>query len=281
VCVLLGRVTPFHILGFFAAPSVKCIESICDYTCESWGTAVSTRVRRLASSPRIVLLREVWTMARSIRIAVGLLTLAAAAACSGGDGNEPEVDAPPTPTTAVESSSTTADDEGSTTSVPTTTANQTDEEAVADALQELAGRFDEAVAGILADPRVAGDPDHRAVLDYLDLFVPGSEFAAGALDAWAQEGAEGRFYRPGPRGRMSESTVIDVAVDGTDTATFTMCSITSVEIVDAAGQPVSGEGGNTAAAAVAVLVGAEWRLRELSETSPEGCEPVGEVEPAP
>jgi hypothetical protein len=220
-------------------------------------------------------------MARSIRIVVGLLMLPAIAACSGGGDSDPEVDAPSTSTTAVESSSTTADDEGSTTSVPTTIADQTGEEAVADALQELAGRFDEAVAGILVDPRVAADSDHPAVRDYLDLFVPDSQFASGALEAWAREGAQGRFYRPGPRGRMSESTVIDVVLDGEDAATFTMCSIRSVEIVDAAGHPVSGDGGTSAATGVAQQVRAGWLLRELSETSPDGCEPADDGESAP
>lgn len=210
-------------------------------------------------------------MARSIRIALGSLTLVAVVACGrNGDGDERQPAAPPTSTTAETS---TTDEDRSTPST-TTTLDETDEAAVARALQDLAGRYDAAIAQILADPRVAGNAGHPAVRAYTDLFVPGSNFAADALAAWVQLGAEGQFHRPGPRGQMYESTVGEVVVDdGAATATFSLCSLVSLEVVDAAGRPLSGEGGLTAATGVAELVGSEWRLRELTEVSPDGCEP--------
>jgi hypothetical protein len=149
-------------------------------------------------------------------------------------------------------------------------------------LQELAERYDAAVEAILTDPRVAGDDAHPAVRAYVALFVPDSEFAAGALDSWARQGAEGQTYRPGPREQMSESTVSDVVVDeAARTATFSLCSLTSVEIIDATGKVVSAEGGQTAATAVAELVGDAWLLRELSETSTEDCDPPPEGQEQP
>lgn len=201
---------------------------------------------------------------------VGVAALLAIAGCGKDGGRDSRTDTPPTTTTADPTPTT----ESEATTYTTTTTVKTDVETVTAALQDLAGRYDEAVEEILTDPRVARDDTHPAVRNYLALFVSDSEFATGALDSWAQQGAEGRFYRPGPRGRVSESTVNDVAVDETTkTTTFLLCSLMSVEIVDAAGTPVSAEGGQTAATAVAEMVGDEWLLRELSETSSEGCDP--------
>jgi hypothetical protein len=203
---------------------------------------------------------------------VGVTVLVAIAGCGTG-GHDSRSGTPPSTTTADPMPTT----ESEATTATTTTTVETGVETVTAALRDLAGRYDEAVEGILTDPRVAGDHAHPAVRDYLALFVPDSEFATGALDSWAQQGADGRFYRPGPRGRMSESTVSDVDVDETTkTTTFLLCSLTSVEIVDAAGTTVSAEGGQTAATAVAELIDDEWLLRELSETSSEGCDPPAE-----
>jgi hypothetical protein len=222
----------------------------------------------------IVLLREVWSVARPIRIVVGsLLLVVVLAACSGSGEREGEAPASTTGT-----SQTTSGDGGPTSMSSTTTSAPAglEDTAVAGALQDLVDRYDEAVAQVLTDPRVAGDAAHPAVLAYTGLFVPGSEFAAGALESWVQLGVQGRFHRPGPRGRMYESTVVEVEVDdATRTATFLVCALVSVAVFDAAGRPVAGEGGQTAGTGVAELVGSEWRLRELTEASPQDCEGRG------
>lgn len=257
---------------------MRVIETTCDYIWRAWGTATATWARRRASSPRNVLLREAWTVAHSIRITVGSLALVAVVAC-GGNGDTRQPDAPSTSTTA---ETPTTDGGRSTSSTTTTLDEATDEAAVGRALQELAVRYDEAIAQILADPRVAGEADHPAVRAYTDLFVPGSDFAADALAAWAQLGAEGQFHRPGPRGQMYESTVAEVVVDrAARTANFSLCSLVSLEVVDAAGRPLSGEGGLTAATGVAELVGSEWRLRELTEVASDGCEADGATRVSP
>lgn len=209
-------------------------------------------------------------MTRSIRVLIAAVPLLALGGCTD-DGSDRE-QRPAASATEAEGASTTGDVEVETTSTSAPPA-ETEHAFASQALEELMDRFDEVVAQILADPRVAGDAGHPAVRAYTDLFVPGSEFATGALEAWVELGAEGRFHRPGPRGRMYESTVADVVVDETGrTATFSVCSLVSVEVVDASGRPISGEGGQSAGTGVAELVDSRWRLRELTEVSPEVCD---------
>ena len=135
------------------------------------------------------------------------------------------------------------------------------------ALQELLDRYDAAVTAILADPRVASDPTSTEVRDYLALFAPDSTFAQGALEAWAEEGEQGRFFRPGPTGELVDSTVREVT-DATDTlAEFTVCSENSIEIVDADGNLIESQGGVAFVEVVAVWSGGDWLLRDLTQSS--------------
>ena len=138
-------------------------------------------------------------------------------------------------------------------------------------LQALVDSYDAAVEAILSDPRVAADQANAQVVAYLSLFPEGSSFAAGTLEFWQGEGAAGRFYRPGPRGRMYESTVQSVTADSEDQATFVVCTLKSLVVVDAAGAQQSAEGGVQAGSVVAVRADGVWRLRDLTRIDPGVC----------
>lgn len=186
-------------------------------------------------------------------------------ACSGNDD-----DAGPTTTSSAPRSTTTTS-EASTSSTSTTQPPATDVEAVTPVLQDLMGRYDAAVAAILADPRVASDPTSVEVEAYLALFTDNSTFADGALANWAREGEQGRFYRPGPGGQLTRSTVIMVTPADDDEATFTICAENSMEITDSDGKVVESFGGQTAASVVAVRADGIWRIRDLTEAATSGC----------
>lgn len=202
---------------------------------------------------------------------LGLLLAAvlAVSACSGGDD-----DASPTTTSAGGRSTTTTE---VTTSTSTTQPAATDTAAVTPVLQDLMGRYDAAVAAILADPRVASTPESAEVRAYLALFTDDSSFADGALANWAREGEAGRFYRPGPAGKLTSSTVTFVTPVSGDEATFTICAQNSIEITDADGNVLESQGGQTAASVAALRVDGTWRLRDLTEASASECpDPGGE-----
>lgn len=186
-------------------------------------------------------------------------------ACSGDDdeaGSTTTSSAPPSTTTTTEAT---------TSSTSTTQPPATDVEAVTPVLEELMGRYDAAVAAILADPRVASDPASAEVETYLALFTDNSAFADGALANWVREGEQGRFYRPGPGGQLTRSTVIAVTPADDDEATFTICAENSMEITDSEGNVVESFGGQTAASVVAVRADGVWRIRDLTETAASGC----------
>ena len=64
-------------------------------------------------------------------------------------------------------------------------------------VEELLDRYDEVLGEIVADPAVARDPDDPLVGEFLGLFEPGSDFAEGSLDGWADMADEGVSYEPG------------------------------------------------------------------------------------
>ena len=138
-------------------------------------------------------------------------------------------------------------------------------------MQRLVDSYDDVVQAILADPGVASDPDHQLVDAYLALFPEGSSFASETLEFWASEGATGRFYRPGPRGEMYESTIQSVDLLNDREAVARVCTLTSVVVVDAAGNPIESQGGVNGGEIVAALEGGMWLLRDLTEASPDGC----------
>lgn len=197
---------------------------------------------------------------------VMLAALLALSACSGDDDNATSAT---TSTSSQRRTSSTTEPDSSTTS--TTQPPATDVAAVTPVLQSVISRYDAAVAAILADPRVASNPDSGEVRAYLGLFTENSTFADGALANWVREGEAGRFYRPGPGGRLTSSIVTGVTPDDEDEATFTICAQNSMEITDAAGNVIESVGGQTAATVVAVRVVGVWRIRDLTEAPTSAC----------
>lgn len=203
-------------------------------------------------------------MSRRRILVVVLVTVALGlAACSGDDGGAASPSSTDGATSTIARSTTST---SSTTQPP-----GTDAAAVTPILESLVDRYDTAVAAILVDPRVAADSAHEAVVAYLRLFTQGNVFPQTALQFWVDEGSQGRFYRPGPRGRMYESTVQSIHANSPDQVTFVVCSLKSIVIVDEAGTELSAEGGQSAGSVVAVRVGGTWLLRDLSRTSPASC----------
>lgn len=200
---------------------------------------------------------------RSFCLGLLVLIVLGLAACSGGSKGG-----------ATRSSTTVSTTTSSTAPLDSTSTTQppgTDQAAMAPILQSLVDRYDTAVAAILADPRVAANSAHEAVVSYLRLFTPGSAFAEGALRSWTREGERGRFYRAGPRGQLTQSTVLAVTSSSANEVTFTICALNSIEITDAAGTVIEAQGGQTAASVVAVRVDGTWLLRDLTQASTTGC----------
>lgn len=190
------------------------------------------------------------------------IVVVALAACSGDDRRG----ATTSSTTTSTGPSTTL-----TSATPPTEPPGTDTAAVKPILQSLIDRYDKAVAAILVDPRVAANSDHEAVVSYLRLFTPGSVFAEGAVRAWTREGERGRFYRAGPRGQLTQSTLMALTSSSANEVTFTICAVNSIEITDADGTVIEAQGGQTAASVVAVRVGGAWLLRDLTQASTTDC----------
>jgi len=144
-------------------------------------------------------------------------------------------------------------------------------------VEQLVDSYDAVVAEILADPSVASDPGNALVRRYLGLFPQDSTFANGALGFWASEAAAGRFYRPGPRGVMYDSTVQSVELRGEAEAVAKVCTVTSIQIVDSAGAALESQGGVNGGEVVLVRVGDDWLLRDLTEAPPDDCPRPGDA----
>lgn len=208
--------------------------------------------------------RRAFLLAALVSIVLGI------AACSGDDegGSATSSTADPSTTTSTARADTTS-------TTPVTEPPGTDTAAVQPILQSLIDRYDTAVAAILADPRVASNREYEAVVSYLRLFTPGSSFTEGALAFWTREGESGRFYRPGPRGQLTQSTVMALTSSSADEVTFRICALNSIEITDASGAVIESQGGQSAASVVAVRVGGTWLLRDLTQASATGCPEPG------
>jgi hypothetical protein len=126
--------------------------------------------------------------------AAALVLLILAAACSGGDDDSSNNEGSPSGKETARSNG----DDGTT----STTKPAGDEPPgtkpieVADYLQDLLDQYDDIVTMIVADPTVVDDRDSRLVERFLDLFEPGSDFADGALDDWAEYAENGTTIKP-------------------------------------------------------------------------------------
>ena len=163
-----------------------------------------------------------------------------------------------------------------TAAAPTTTISPTTTTVpLATTFQSLIDRYDAVVAAILADPRVAADLTNPKIVAYLALFLPNDAFTATPLKFWANEGVLGRFYRPGPGGAISKSTVRKVTATSESEASFDICVVKSTTIVDASGNILESSGGPTAGTIAAVKVDGVWLIRDLTQASAANCPKPG------
>lgn len=228
-------------------------------------------------------------MVRDRLVAVVLTLGVLASACSGDDdgGGSTTDSAAPTTTvaptaapssTAAPSTTTTTSSAPATTAAPSISPPSTavTNETLKPIVEQLVDSYDAVVAEILADPSVASDPSNELVTRYLALFPQDSTFANGALGFWTSEAAAGRFYRPGPRGVMYDSTVQSVELRGEAEAIAKVCTVTSIQIVDSAGAALESQGGVNGGEIVVMRVGDEWLLRDLTEAPPDDCPRPGD-----
>jgi hypothetical protein len=225
-------------------------------------------------------------MRRPRLAALGLAALLAA--CSGNTASKTTIPSATAPTTlasttvpiattvVVPTTTQTTTTMPPTTAAPTTTiAPTTTTVALTATFQSLIDRYDAVVAAILADPRVATDVTNPKIVAYLALFPPNDAFTATPLKFWANEGALGRFYRPGPGGAISKSTVRQVTATSESEASFDICVVKSTTIVDASGNILESSGGPTAGTIAVVKVDGVWLIRDLTLASAANCPKPG------
>jgi hypothetical protein len=213
-----------------------------------------------------------------------LASLVVLAGCSSGSSSGPSSVAVTTtaaPTTAA-STTTTAPPTTVATTVPTTvalatTATPTTAAAppIEVAAQQLLDRYDAAATAILIDPRIASDPANPKVLAYLALFPADSMFAKGTVDFWAQEGTQGRFYKPGTNGKLFVTTLNKVRAQSATEATVFVCTLQTVTVVSETGTPLESTGGVVGGEVVLVNSGDQWLLRDLTRKPAGDCPKPG------
>jgi hypothetical protein len=159
-----------------------------------------------------------------------------------------------------------------TTTAAPTTAAPTPIESVA---QQLLDRYDAAATAILLDPRVASDPANLKVVAYLALFPADSTFAKGTVDFWAQEGAQGRFYKPGTNGKLFVSTLNKVIAQSATEATVFVCTVQTITVVSETGTVLESTGGVVGGEIVIVKSGDQWLLRDLTRKPAGDCPKPG------
>jgi hypothetical protein len=213
-----------------------------------------------------------------------LASLVLLAGCSSGSSSTPSTSVTVTTTAApaVASTTTTAPTTMAATTLPATvalttaatptTAAATPIEVTA---QQLLDRYDAAATAILIDPRVASDSANPKVLAYLALFPADSKFAKGTVDFWAQEGAQGRFYKPGTNGKLFVTTLNKVIAQSATEATVFVCTVDTITIVSETGTVLESSGGTSGGEVVMVKSGDQWLLRDLTQTPAGDCPKLG------
>jgi hypothetical protein len=214
-----------------------------------------------------------------------LASLVLLAGCSSGSSSTPStsvaVSTTAAPTTVASTTTTTPPTTVArtvpTTIAPTTTATPTTAAAtpIEVTAQQLLDRYDAAATAILLDPRVASDPANPKVLAYLALFPADSKFAKGTVDFWAQEGAQGRFYKLGTNGKLFVTTLNKVLAQSVTEATISACTIETITVVSETGAVLESSGGVAGGEIVLVKSGDQWLLRDLTRTSTGDCPKPG------
>lgn len=138
-------------------------------------------------------------------------------------------------------------------------------------IEELIGRYDDAVEAILLEPSLTLDQASDEVVEYLDLFVAESSFALGAIDAWQSEANQGRLYRAGGGSRIIESRLVELLDESAAMVTFHVCTTSNFEVTDSTGSVLESQAGVSAVRGVVVLDDEEWRLRDLTQDPSLDC----------
>jgi hypothetical protein len=149
-------------------------------------------------------------------------------------------------------------------------------DAVRPYIDTLLARNDEVVNEIVADPAVARDLTNPLVADYLELYEPDSEFAAGLVDRWVERADEGLVTQPFSEAHPPTVSSIDgeVTTISDDEVGFPYCLTQRLVVVGPGGDVQNrvelrrqrGDG-------VAVRVDGHWRLREITVREDTGrCE---------
>jgi hypothetical protein len=213
-----------------------------------------------------------------------LASLVLLAGCSSGSSSTPSTSVTVTTTAApaVASTTTTAPTTMAATTLPATVAPTTAATPTTAAAtpievtaQQLLDRYDAAATAILIDPRVASDSANPKVLAYLALFPADSKFAKGTVDFWAQEGAQGRFYKPGTNGKLFVTTLNKLLAQSATEATISACTIETITVVSETGAVLESSGGVAGGEIVLVKSGDQWLLRDLTRTSTGDCPKAG------
>jgi hypothetical protein len=202
------------------------------------------------------------------RLLAVLALLGLVSACSSDDDGDADDDNE----TVAAKTGANSDDTTTTSSPPAPDGYKIDE--VAPHLRDLLERYDEVVTEIVADPEVADDEDDPLVQEFLSLFEPGSDFAAGSLEGWERYAGTGVTLAPLADGQTVNKTVLEGAVTTVDEdeVSFGQCTVLQyvlhrngeeAERTDRKLLPGNGR---------AVRVDGEWRLVDIS-TPPDlrGC----------
>jgi hypothetical protein len=138
---------------------------------------------------------------------------------------------------------------------------------VAPYVGELLADYDRVVNEIIADPAVVEDGGSPLVAEFLDLFEPGSAFAAEMLDLWGEMADDGRRTVSYSDDHPAGETLLDGPVTSVsdEEVAFPVCIVRRSRVLgpddeELAGSlprlDIPGEG-------VAVRTDTGWRLREV------------------
>jgi hypothetical protein len=203
-----------------------------------------------------------------------VVVLLLAAACSSGDDDDATAD----DKSPAEESHASAEDETTTTAAAEPAGSRPDE--VAPYLQDLLQRYDEAVTKIVADPEVANDPDDPLVQEFLSLFEPGSDFAAGSIEGWTTFADQGTTLTPVADGEQVSETTLEGQMQpvGDDEVTFGHCTVLRYVLYRDGDESQRVERQLLPGNGRAVRVDGHWRLADIT-TPPDlqGCLTKGGV----
>lgn len=178
-----------------------------------------------------------------------IVLLAAAAACSSGDDDADGSDSAERETERA-----------------TTTTGAPSAAEVAPDIEELLDRYGSVVNRIIAEPSVAKDPDHPLMVDFAELFAPGSDQVAHSVAGWTAMSDAGTIIEPISGEHPATVSRLDGSVELTaaDEVRFATCEehrylqLNAQGGVDELVENVLQHG-----AGVAVRIDDQWRLLEL------------------